>query len=226
MYHAKIHPEQYSNTLTEPQMKQLHKSIHHICSTAVDLLGDSDQFPEDWLFKHRWGKGKKDQANKLPNGEKIAFLTVGGRTSAVVPSAQKKTGPVTKGMDEEDLDVSGTEKVNGEVAGEPVVVKTKVKPNSSAKRRNPKEEDQTIINGSGVGSRASKKGAVPNKEDDEVGPKSTTGSSRKRKAEESIETKTSPKKVNEEAVENSTSKKGRKTEDSTLGRRRSGRLRG
>ena len=36
----------------------------------------------------------------LPNGEKIAILTVGGRTSAVIPSVQKKTGPVAKEMDE------------------------------------------------------------------------------------------------------------------------------
>lgn len=61
---------------------------------AVETLSDSSKFPEEWLFKHRWGKGKKDAPNKLPNGEKIVFLTVGGRTSAVVPSVQKKTGPV------------------------------------------------------------------------------------------------------------------------------------
>jgi formamidopyrimidine-DNA glycosylase len=36
----------------------------------------------------------------LPNGEKIVFLTVGGRTSAVVPSVQKKTGPLAKEMSE------------------------------------------------------------------------------------------------------------------------------
>ena len=100
MYHAKMHPEQYANTLSDDQIKQLHKSIHFVCGTAVDLLADSDAFPEDWLFKHRWGKGKKDASNKMPSGEKIAFLTVGGRTSAVVPSVQKKTGPVAKEMDE------------------------------------------------------------------------------------------------------------------------------
>ncbi|RVX70156.1 hypothetical protein B0A52_05489 [Exophiala mesophila] len=100
MYHAKMHPEQYANTLSDEQIKQLHQSIHHICSTAVDLLADSDQFPDDWLFKHRWGKGKKGASNTMPSGEKILFLTVGGRTSAVVPSIQKKTGPVTKEMNE------------------------------------------------------------------------------------------------------------------------------
>ncbi|KIW31339.1 formamidopyrimidine-DNA glycosylase [Cladophialophora immunda] len=103
MYNAKIHPEQYANTLNDGQITQLHKSIHYICNTAVELLGDSEKFPEDWLFKHRWGKGKKDASNTLPNGDKIAFLTVGGRTSAVVPSVQKKTGPVAKEMSEAEM---------------------------------------------------------------------------------------------------------------------------
>ncbi|KIX05018.1 formamidopyrimidine-DNA glycosylase [Rhinocladiella mackenziei CBS 650.93] len=105
MYNAKIHPEQYANTLTDEQITRLHQSVHYICRTAVELLADSEQFPDDWLFKHRWAKGKKGNANILPNGEKIAFLTVGGRTSAVVPSVQKKTGPVAKEMSEaEGLD--------------------------------------------------------------------------------------------------------------------------
>lgn len=107
MYDAKIHPEQYSNTLSDAQLKQLHKSIHHICGTAVDLLADSEQFPENWLFKHRWGKGKKDAPTQLPNGEKITFLTVGGRTSAVIPSVQKKTGPVAKDITEGASETKG-----------------------------------------------------------------------------------------------------------------------
>ena len=94
LYHARIHPEQYSNTLQPAQLIQLHKSIHHVTSLAVETLADSSKFPEEWLFKHRWGKGKRDSTNTLPNGAKITFLTVGGRTSAVVPSVQKKTGPV------------------------------------------------------------------------------------------------------------------------------------
>ena len=68
----------------------------------MDVLADSEKFPEHWLFKHRWGKGKKNQPSVLPNGEKIVFLTVGGRTSAVVPSVQKKTGAVSKDVSDED----------------------------------------------------------------------------------------------------------------------------
>ncbi|KAL8849630.1 MAG: hypothetical protein Q9221_005397 [Calogaya cf. arnoldii] len=110
LYHAKIHPEQYSNTLSPAQMKQLHESIQYVCSTAVDLLAESDRFPEEWLFKHRWGKGKKDAPQRLPNGAKIKFVTVGGRTSAIVPSVQKKTGEVAADVKDKDSeDENGTE---------------------------------------------------------------------------------------------------------------------
>lgn len=103
LYHSKIHPEQYSNTLTDGQIRQLHTSIDYVCTTSVEVLADSEQFPEDWLFKHRWSKGKKNQTSALPNGNKIVFLTVGGRTSAVVPAVQRKTGPVAKEISDEDL---------------------------------------------------------------------------------------------------------------------------
>lgn len=101
LYHAKIHPEQYSNTLSGDQVKELHDAIHYVCSTSTGVLADSEKFPEHWLFKHRWGKGKKNQPAVLPNGDKITFLTVGGRTSAVVPAVQKKTGAVAKDIDED-----------------------------------------------------------------------------------------------------------------------------
>ncbi|KAF7716914.1 Uncharacterized protein PECH_000694 [Penicillium ucsense] len=94
LYHARIHPEQYSNTLSDEQIKELHNSLHYVCSTAMDALADSEKFPEHWLFKHRWGKGKKDHPKALPNGDKITFITVGGRTSAVVLAVQKKAGAV------------------------------------------------------------------------------------------------------------------------------------
>lgn len=106
LYHARIHPEQYSNTLQDRQIEELHSAIHYVCSVSVDLLGDSSQFPTDWLFHHRWNKGKKGAATELPNGDAITFITVGGRTSAVVPAIQKKTSPVAGGVTD---DADGSE---------------------------------------------------------------------------------------------------------------------
>jgi hypothetical protein len=107
MYQAKLHPEQYSNTFSDEQIKRLHEAMMYVCDTAVEHLAESDKFPADWLMKYRWGKGKKD-ANKLPNGQTITFLKVGGRTSAIVASVQKKTaavaGDVSEGA-EDDAEV-------------------------------------------------------------------------------------------------------------------------
>src|ERR1700709_2132852 len=47
------------------------------------------------LFAHR-------KAGKLPSGEKIILLKVGGRTSAVVPSLQLKTGAVATEITEKN----------------------------------------------------------------------------------------------------------------------------
>lgn len=79
----------------------------HVCDTAVALLADSSKFPEDWLFNHRWGKGKKDAPTILPNGERITFLTVGGRTSCIVPSLQRKTGAVAGDVEKEITEATG-----------------------------------------------------------------------------------------------------------------------
>ena len=61
-------------------------------------------------MRHRWGKGKEG-GGQLPNGDKIIFLKVGGRTSAVVPSVQKKTGPVTADISKDANDTEEGEEV-------------------------------------------------------------------------------------------------------------------
>ena len=93
-------------------------------------MADSSKFPDEWLFNHRWGKGKKDAPTKLPNGAAITFLTVGGRTSCVVPSVQKKTGAVAA-----DIDTNGKETTNSiKPTGK------KAKPKATAKKRKAESE--------------------------------------------------------------------------------------
>lgn len=131
-----MHPEQYSNTLSVAQISQLHKSIHYVCGLAVETLADTSKFPQEWLFKHRWTKGKKDAPTILPNGSRFVFLTVGGRTSAVVPSVQKKTGPVNKDI---VLDGEPLEEASGEE-------KPRSTEKKGSKRKQPTEADQQVVN--------------------------------------------------------------------------------
>ncbi|KAK5947273.1 hypothetical protein PMZ80_001422 [Knufia obscura] len=163
MYNAKMHPEQYANTLSDDEIKQLRKSIHYICGTAVELLADSDQFPEDWLFKHRWGKGKKDAPKTLPNGEKIVFLTVGGRTSAVIPSVQKKTGPVAKEMSDADEDEKPKKGKAGKKQKEKVTEDDSEEPKATKTKKRVKEE----TNDDDEESKATNKSKRVKKEDNE-----------------------------------------------------------
>lgn len=101
LYHAQVHPEQYTDTLGVKQVKELYSAIHYVSSTSVDLLGDASQFPTDWLFNYRWHK-RKNAKVYLPNGDEVVYITVGGRTSAVVPAVQFKTGPLAKELSGQD----------------------------------------------------------------------------------------------------------------------------
>ena len=146
LYHAKIHPEQHSNTLSGDQIKQLDSSIHYVCDTSVGLLADSEKFPENWIFKHRWGKGKKNHPSRLPNGDKISYIKVGGRTSAVVDSVQKKSGPNTEnGTDTKTAPkrkrAAAPEKDAEE--GEEAEEGGKPEKKTSSKRKSKKEDEQT-----------------------------------------------------------------------------------
>ncbi|KAG8748653.1 hypothetical protein FRC10_000044 [Ceratobasidium sp. 414] len=92
LYQSRIHPEQRASNLSEEQIKAVYKWAKVVCKTAVEVDADSSRFPADWLFKYRWAKGQKSAEEMLlPSGEKakIEWITVGGRTSAVVTQLQK-----------------------------------------------------------------------------------------------------------------------------------------
>ena len=54
LYHARIHPEQRCNSLSEEQIRALHLQIRNVCTFAVEVNADDSKFPDDWLFKYRW----------------------------------------------------------------------------------------------------------------------------------------------------------------------------
>jgi formamidopyrimidine-DNA glycosylase len=85
------------------------------------------------IMKHR-------KAGKLPTGEKITLLKVGGRTSAVVPSLQKKTGAVAGDVDEKPVKGKADEKPAKGKAAEKVPKAT-----AAGKKRKVKEEDEEPV---------------------------------------------------------------------------------
>ncbi|CAM9858810.1 unnamed protein product, partial [Chrysoparadoxa australica] len=88
-YQSGIHPESVCRTLGDDQVKSLHKAIELVMSAGVGCKADYKQFPSDWLFHYRWGKGKNN-SSKDAHGNPIEFVSVGGRTTAVVAKVQRK----------------------------------------------------------------------------------------------------------------------------------------
>lgn len=76
-------------SLDDASIRGLHAAISQVVSFACEVEADAARFPSEWLFHRRWEKGKSRP--KTHDGLGIDFITVGGRTSAVVPSLQKKS---------------------------------------------------------------------------------------------------------------------------------------
>ncbi|EAU92978.2 AtMMH-1 [Coprinopsis cinerea okayama7 len=145
LYHARIHPEQRCNTLTTEQLKNLHHCIVYVCQTAVDVDADHKLFPENWLFGHRWNKGKKSFSVKplmLPSGSKatIKWITVGGRTSAYVPELQRLSPNQSKDTKTEGESEAGESDLTSLVDSDEEEI-SKNKP-AIQKRKAPKSTEQ------------------------------------------------------------------------------------
>ena len=192
LYQARLHPEQYSNTFTSEQVQRLHDSIMSICTTACETLADSAQFPETWLMKYRWDKGKKGaDANVLPNGEKIVHLKVGGRTSAIVPSVQKKTAAVAGDVDGDEEEGAESKPAKGrkrkvksededEDEEKPSPKKAVAKGKGKASSKATKVKKQDSDDDADIGAEESNE---IKKEEEEVKPKKKTAAAKKEKVE-------------------------------------------
>ncbi|RLV96613.1 Formamidopyrimidine-DNA glycosylase [Spathaspora sp. JA1] len=94
LFNAKIHPSEIlSNKLTTKSdvvIGSLYETIIYVCETAVNVEGNVDEFPKNWLMLHRWGKSrKKSEKAKTNDGYTLDYVTVGGRTSCYSPEIQK-----------------------------------------------------------------------------------------------------------------------------------------
>jgi formamidopyrimidine-DNA glycosylase len=87
LYQARVHPEQPARSLSGAQAAALHRWVKEVCAVASDAGAEAGRFPDDWLFPHRWAKGKAGTSRV--SGRAIAHVTVGGRTSAFVPELQR-----------------------------------------------------------------------------------------------------------------------------------------
>ncbi len=85
LFQSKIDPHRRTNHLSVAEVTRLRKVLLAVLKKAISVSADSERYPKNWLFNHRWGKGKNAMT---VHGHKIQFDTVGGRTTAWVPEIQ------------------------------------------------------------------------------------------------------------------------------------------
>jgi formamidopyrimidine-DNA glycosylase len=86
LYQAAIDPRRRASSLTDAELRRLREKVRAVVATAVRVGSDSDRFPRHWLFHDRWGKRELAMTSR---GERIRYDTVGGRTTAWVPTVQR-----------------------------------------------------------------------------------------------------------------------------------------
>ena len=86
LYQAAIDPRRRASSLTDAELRRVRGRIRSVVATAVRYNSDSDRFPRRWLFHDRWGKRELAMTSR---GERIRYATIGGRTTAWVPTVQR-----------------------------------------------------------------------------------------------------------------------------------------
>jgi formamidopyrimidine-DNA glycosylase len=87
LYQARIDPRRRTHMLTRGEIGRIRSRLRSVITTAVRAGADSDRFPSKWLFHTRWSK--RLQSPVTVRGERIRYLTVGGRTTAWVAEVQR-----------------------------------------------------------------------------------------------------------------------------------------
>ena len=85
LFQAGLDPRRTVDSMDDDEVRQLHRRLKQVVNRAVAVDADSRRFPRNWLFHHRWGKNAEARTSK---GDRIDFVTVGGRTTAWVPARQ------------------------------------------------------------------------------------------------------------------------------------------
>ena len=89
LYQAGIAPKRRARTLSAAEAGRLRAKIRSVIGLAVRAGSDSDRYPRWWLFHRRWGHRRGGPPATTARGEHIRHETVGGRTTAWVPTVQR-----------------------------------------------------------------------------------------------------------------------------------------
>ena len=86
LYQAKLSPRRLASSLTPAEVSRLRSRLRAVVRHAVKVGADSERFPSGWLFHRRWGRVAGATTHRA---EAIVHETIGGRTTAWVPTRQR-----------------------------------------------------------------------------------------------------------------------------------------
>ncbi len=86
LYQARLKPTRPACDLTATEVQRLRRVWKGVIGHAVNVGAESGRFPRTWLFHHRWGR---HHGARTADGHRLAFSTVGGRTTAWAPAVQR-----------------------------------------------------------------------------------------------------------------------------------------
>ena len=86
LYQAGIDPRRRASSLTDAEARRVRTRLASIVKRAVSVNAEDSLYPRTWLFHRRWGR--RGDA-KTARGQPIEHVTIGGRTTAWVPSIQR-----------------------------------------------------------------------------------------------------------------------------------------
>ena len=86
LWRARLAPGRRVKSLSESERRELYKQIRYVSKHALRIVGDDwGDFPDSWLFNHRWKGGGTCPKSKKP----LRRDTIGGRTTCWSPAIQK-----------------------------------------------------------------------------------------------------------------------------------------
>lgn len=85
LFHARLHPAADVASLSDDELRGLHRATQHVLRRAIDAKADVDRMPRTWLLPHRQRGGRCPRC-----GEAVQRRNVSGRTAWLCPSCQAR----------------------------------------------------------------------------------------------------------------------------------------
>ena len=92
LWRSHLHPAIRGRALSSRQITTLHRTTRQLCAAAIEAMNENWEYPETWLFAHRWEDG--DRCPKCRSDLKRAII--GGRRTCWCPKCQKGEGEPPK----------------------------------------------------------------------------------------------------------------------------------